>query len=137
LDGGPKVGEGSPALAPQVGGLPVSDAIDLKSRYDGQVSGPDVLRVFFGGSAAPFDHQNEAEVASKAKAAFEAWGGPERLAKCLAEVPRPQGLCEPRSSGWRAVNQRFRTTAIVRCDLRGLRPGAVTVDWRLSGQLVR
>ncbi|MDZ7652167.1 MAG: hypothetical protein U5L03_06170 [Burkholderiaceae bacterium] len=87
-DGGPKIGEGSPALARQVSGLPVSDVIDLKSRYDGQVSRPDVLWVFFGGSAAPFDHQKEAEVASNAKAAFEAWGGAERLAKCLAEVPR-------------------------------------------------
>ena len=46
LDGGPKVGKGSPALARQVSGLPVSNAIDLKSRYDGQVRCPDVLLCF-------------------------------------------------------------------------------------------
>jgi hypothetical protein len=75
LDGGPKVGKGSPALARQVSGLPVSNAIDLKSRYDGQVRCPDVLRVSFGGPAGPFDHQNEAEGASIAKAAFDVAGG--------------------------------------------------------------
>jgi hypothetical protein len=55
-DGGPRIGEGSPALARQVLGLPVTDTIDRKTRYAGQVDGRDVLWVFFGGPAEHFDH---------------------------------------------------------------------------------
>ena len=88
-DGGPRVGEGSPALARQVAGLNVSDTIDLKNRFEGQVDRPDVLWVFFGGPQVPFDHEKEAEVASNAKAAFDTWGGSARLATCLATLPRP------------------------------------------------
>jgi hypothetical protein len=88
-DGGPKVGEGSPALARQVGGLALSDAIDLKNRYQGQVDRAEVLWVFFGGPALPFEHEKEAEVASNAQAAYEAWGGTGRLTRCLAEIPKP------------------------------------------------
>jgi hypothetical protein len=88
-DGGPRVGEGSPALARQVAGLPLSDAIDLKNRYAGQVDRPEVLWVFFGGTALPYDHRQQAQVAASARAAFEAWGGPGRLATCLARLPRP------------------------------------------------
>jgi hypothetical protein len=88
-DGGPKIGEGSPALARQVSGLPVSESIDLKNRFAGQVDGADVLWVFFGGSAMPFDHQKEAELASNARAAFEAWGGSGRLSTCLATLAKP------------------------------------------------
>ena len=88
-DAGPRVGEGSPALARQVAGLPLSDAIDRKSRFAGQVEGASVLWVFFGGPAAPFDHQKEADVAAQAKAAFDRWGGDGRLARCADTVPRP------------------------------------------------
>ena len=87
-DGGPRIGEGSPALARQLAGLPVSDEINLKNRYDGQVDGADVLWVFFGGSPDPFDHEKEAEVAVHARAAFERWGGMARLAQCAKLVPR-------------------------------------------------
>lgn len=88
-DAGPKVGEGSPALARQVSGLPPSDDIDYKSRYAGQVDQPEVLWVFFGGEGLPFDHENEADVARNAQAAFERWGGTARLDECLRTVPRP------------------------------------------------
>lgn len=88
-DGGPKVGEGSPALARQVSGLPLSDTISLKNRFDGQVDGAEVLWVYFGGPAMPFDHRKEAELATNASAAFEAWGGMARLTQCLATVPKP------------------------------------------------
>ncbi len=87
-DGGPRIGEGSPALARQVSGLQPSDVIDLKNRFAGQVDGAEVLWVFFGGSALPFEHQNKAASASHAKAAFETWGGAERLMSCLRSLPR-------------------------------------------------
>jgi hypothetical protein len=87
-DGGPRIGEGSPALARQVAGLSLSDEINLKNRFDGQVDGSDVLWVFFGGPAEPFDHHKEADVAAHAKLAFEAWGGTDRLAQCLAAIPK-------------------------------------------------
>jgi hypothetical protein len=88
-DGGPRIGEGTPALARQVAGMPVSDEINLKNRYAGQVDGAGVLWVFFGGPATPFDHTREADVAVQAKAAFEQWGGTARLAQCLTSVPKP------------------------------------------------
>lgn len=88
-DGGPKIGEGSPALARQVSGMPMSDEINLKNRFAGQVDKPEVLWVFFGGEALPYDHQKEGDVAVNAQAAFERWGGAARLAQCLQTVPRP------------------------------------------------
>ena len=88
-DGGPKVGEGSPALARQVAGLLPSDDINLKNRYAGQVDKPEVLWVFFADPPQPFDHQQEANVATNARAAFDRWGGDARLAQCLQAVPRP------------------------------------------------
>ncbi len=59
-DAGPRIGEGTPALARQVAGLPLTD----------------------------FNHQQEAEVAARAKAAFEAWGGAERLERCRESLPQ-------------------------------------------------
>jgi hypothetical protein len=88
-DAGPRIGEGSPALARQVAGLPLSDAIDRKTRFAGQVDGASVLWVFFGGSAAVFDHEKEAALAEQAKAAFDQWGGADRLGRCAEAVPRP------------------------------------------------
>lgn len=88
-DGGPRIGEGSPALARQVSGMPPSDEINLKNRYAGQVDKPEVLWVFFGGEALPYDHQKEGDVTVNAQAAFERWGGSARLAQCLQTVPRP------------------------------------------------
>jgi hypothetical protein len=88
-DGGPKIGEGSPALARQVSGMPMSDEITLKNRFAGQVDKPEVLWVFFGGEARPYDHQDEGKVAVNAQAAFAQWGGEARLAQCIQSVPRP------------------------------------------------
>ncbi len=88
-DLGPRVGEGSPALARRVSGLPPSATIDLKNRYAGQVDPAEVLWVFFGGPAAPFSHEKEAEAAQLANTAFEKWGGEARLASCRAALPRP------------------------------------------------
>jgi hypothetical protein len=88
-DGGPKIGEGSPALARQVSGMPLSDEMNLKNRYAGQVDKPEVLWIFFGGEARPYDHLKERDVALNAQAAFERWGGAARLTQCLQTVPRP------------------------------------------------
>jgi len=88
-DGGPRVGEGSPALARQLAGLALSDEITIKNRYAGQIDGPEVLWIFFGGPARPFDHRKEAEVAQQAQAAFESWGGATRLAQCRAALAAP------------------------------------------------
>jgi hypothetical protein len=88
-DGGPRIGEGSPALARRVAGLQPSDEISIANRYTGQVDGKPVLWVFFGPPAQPFLHAEQDQVAARAQQAFEAWGGVERLARCVAAVPRP------------------------------------------------
>lgn len=87
-DGGPRVGEGSVALARLAAGLPVSDDITPKNRFQGQVDKPDVLWVFFGGPAASFDGKDEAATGKAANTAFESWGGKDRLARCVATVPK-------------------------------------------------
>lgn len=88
-DAGPRIGEGTPALARQAAGLPLSDEITVRTRYAGAFEGKSVLWVFFGGEPMAFNHQQEAEVATRAQAAFEAWGGAERLKGCMASLPRP------------------------------------------------
>jgi hypothetical protein len=88
-DGGPRVGEGSVALARLAAGLPVSDDITAKNRFQGQVDGKTVLWVFFGGAAAGFDGKDEAATVKAADAAFQAWGGNDRLARCVDAVPKP------------------------------------------------
>lgn len=84
-DAGPRVGEGTPALARRVAGLPVSDQISRKNRYAGQVDEPRVLWVFFGRNAAPisYDRRDEQAAVHGAEEAFTRWGGMQRLAKCL------------------------------------------------------
>lgn len=88
-DAGPRIGEGTPALARQAAGLPLSDEITLRSRYAGALDGKSVLWVFFGGPPMAFNHQQEAEVATRAQAAFETWGGADRLKRCLTSLPPP------------------------------------------------
>lgn len=88
-DGGPRIGEGSPALARRVAGKEAVDTITLKNRYEGQVDKKTVLWVFFGGEGLPYDHRKEDEVAQNAQAAFERWGGAARLAECVKTVAKP------------------------------------------------
>ena len=87
-DGGPRIGEGSAALARLVAGKPLTDQVTRQTRNVGQVDTPDVLWVFFGGDAIKYNHNNEAELASKAKEAFDKWGGDARLSECLKVVPK-------------------------------------------------
>jgi hypothetical protein len=88
-DAGPRIGEGTPALARRAAGLAPTDEISLANRYAGAVEGKQVLWVFFGGAPAVFNHQQEADLAAQAQAAFSAWGGEERLQRCMESLPRP------------------------------------------------
>jgi hypothetical protein len=87
-DGGPRVGEGSAALARLVAGKPVTDELTHKTSTIGQVDTPDVLWVFFGGTATHYDHTDEDKLAADAKQAYEKWGGEARLGDCLKTVPK-------------------------------------------------
>jgi hypothetical protein len=87
-DGGPRVGEGSAALARLVAGEPVTDQLTHKTATVGQVDKPDVLWVFFGGHATTYDHTDEGKLVVDAKQAYEKWGGDARLRDCLGTVPR-------------------------------------------------
>lgn len=85
-DGGPRVGEGTPALARAVAGLPITDQVTRQNRFTGQVDGPRVMWIFFGAAAPParYDHTDEQALLRGAAAAFAAWGGPARALACLA-----------------------------------------------------
>ena len=87
-DNGPRIGEGSVALARLATGLPLSDAITRANSLVGQVDEPDVLWVFFGNAATKYDSKNEPALNDASKAAFMSWGGEDRLARCVAVVPR-------------------------------------------------
>ncbi len=87
-DRGPRIGEGSIALARLAAGFPLTDKITRANRYVGQVDERDVLWVFFGDAATTFHRGNEDAVTTSAQAAFARWGGQERLARCAAVVPR-------------------------------------------------
>ena len=87
-DYGPRVGEGTPALARLVAGKAVKPDITRAERFVGLVDRDDVLWVFFGGAVLPppFDAER---VKTQAKAAFDAWGGEQRLQACVsATAPR-------------------------------------------------
>jgi hypothetical protein len=87
-DTGPRIGEGSVALARLVSGRPLVDTIDRKNRFTGQVDKPAVLWVFFGGArlSPPYDGRR---VREQAQEAFLKWGGESRLKSCLANTGVP------------------------------------------------
>jgi hypothetical protein len=86
-DFGPRIGEGSVALARLVAGRPINPDITRAERFVGSVDTDSILWVFFGGDALspPFGAER---VRSEAQAAYEAWGGAERLQKCVAATAR-------------------------------------------------
>ncbi len=86
-DEGPRIGEGSAALARLVAGEPVNDVLTRKTSTVGQVDTPDVLWVFFGGQATKYDHTDAGKLSADAKQAYEKWGGEVRLGVCLSTVP--------------------------------------------------
>ena len=86
-DHGPRAGAGSLALARETSGLPLPGRYDRSNRYRGQAKDGDVLTVFFGGGRhdGPLD---EATLREAADAAYEAWGGQDRLYRCRrAAIP--------------------------------------------------
>lgn len=87
-DTGPRVGEGTPALARQVAGLSIDPDVTYSHRYDGVVDTPRVIWVLFGGDkmSPPF---TQGSVADAARSAFEAWGGATRLATCTTRDDIP------------------------------------------------
>jgi hypothetical protein len=86
-DAGPRIGEGSLALARLASGLPLKDDIKKSERFAGQIDTPDVLWIFFKDEPARFDSRNAEATVEKTRVAFEAWGGEARLQACLAVVP--------------------------------------------------
>lgn len=85
-DQGPRIGEGSVALARLAAGLALKDDITRQERFAGQVDAPDVLWIFFKSEARRFDSRNEGATIDQAKAAFTAWGGEERLVDCAGQL---------------------------------------------------
>jgi hypothetical protein len=88
-DYGPRIGEGTVALARLVAGKPIKPDIGRSERFVGVVDTDSIAWVFFGGDvmAPPFDGDR---VRAEAKAAFEAWGGAERLKACVATTATSQ-----------------------------------------------
>ncbi len=80
-DLGPRIGEGSPALARRLAGLIPKAELTRAERFQGQVDTPDVTWVFFGGPKMPPPY-TAATVEAAAQAAFEAWGGLARMQAC-------------------------------------------------------
>lgn len=83
-DGGPKVGEGTPALARALAGLPITDDVTRGNRFAGQQESG-VLWVFFGESIPPAKYKadHEADMVKASQDAFAKWGGQKRLDDCL------------------------------------------------------
>jgi hypothetical protein len=84
-DFGPRVGEGTPALARSVSGLPISDNVTRENRFAVQISEARVTWVLFGALTAPvpYRHNDEQALIRSAREAFERWGGDARLTDCL------------------------------------------------------
>lgn len=80
-DLGPRIGEGSPALARRLAGLAPKADLTRAERFQGQVDTPDVTWVFFGGPKLPPPY-TAATVETAAQTAFETWGGLPRLQAC-------------------------------------------------------
>jgi hypothetical protein len=83
-DLGPRIGEGSPALARRLAGLEPKATLTRAERFQGQVDTPDVTWVFFGGPKLPPPYSADA-VEAAARAAFDAWGGLARLKACAGQ----------------------------------------------------
>lgn len=80
-DAGPRIGEGSPALARRLAGKAPKPDLTRAERFVGQVAGDGVTWLFLGGTPLPPPFTaNRVEAAGAA--AFARWGGIERLRRC-------------------------------------------------------
>lgn len=82
-DLGPRIGEGSPALARRLAGLEPKAALTRAERFQGIVDTPDVVWVFFGGSKLAPPYTADA-VDAAGQTAFQTWGGRSRVSACAA-----------------------------------------------------
>ncbi len=87
-DTGPRIGEGTPALARLASGLPIKEDITRAERYVGQVDAPDIVWVFFGGHVLPPPY-DAFSVRARADQAFQGWGGNARLQNCISNPRLP------------------------------------------------
>jgi hypothetical protein len=85
-DGGPRVGEGSVALAYKVAGKSLPTTMTHKATLAGQVDPARILWVFFGGTSTTYDHSAPDQLTIKAGEAFQRWGGDTRLKACVDEL---------------------------------------------------
>ena len=88
-DYGPRIGEGTAALARLVAGKPIKPDITRAERFVGVVDTDSIVWVFFGGNAMapPFGAER---VRAEAKTAFDGWGGVERLKTCVTTTATNQ-----------------------------------------------
>lgn len=82
-DLGPRIGEGSPALARRLAGLEAKATLTRVERFQGIVDTADVTWVFFGGTKLSPPYTSET-VEAAGQSAFQAWGGLARLQACAA-----------------------------------------------------
>lgn len=89
-DVGPRIGEGSVALARAVAGLPKKTDIAYSERYAGAQDQPNVLWVFFGRrhGVGSYDSSDPEKSNAAAESAYKQWGGKSRLDACLVRAPR-------------------------------------------------
>ena len=82
-DNGPRIGEGTPALARLAAGLAIKDPITRAERFTGIIDGRSALWIFFGKGqiSRPFDAN---KVIADAANAYAQWGGDARLRDCMA-----------------------------------------------------
>ncbi|WP_269564009.1 hypothetical protein [Kosakonia radicincitans] len=85
-DIGPKIGEGSPALARRLANKPIKDPITSNERFIGSVDDNSILWVFFNDNPLNYEKNQEENISKYANQAFENWGGEFRLNTCLASI---------------------------------------------------
>lgn len=85
-DGGPRVGEGSVALAYKIADKPLPTTMTHHAALVGQVDSPRILWVFFGGTPGIYDHSDANQLNIMANEAFQKWGGGKRLKACVDDL---------------------------------------------------
>lgn len=85
-DIGPKIGEGSPALARMLANKKIKDPITSNERFIGSIDDNSILWVFFNDKPLTYDKTLEKNISKYANQAFDNWGGELRLNNCLSSA---------------------------------------------------
>ena len=85
-DAGPRVGEGSVALAHKIAGKPLPTTMTHNAALVGQVDSARILWIFFGGTPGIYDHSDANKTNIMASEAFQKWGGDRRLKACVDDL---------------------------------------------------